>query len=66
VHAVTLGDAETRAPAWLADAHRLTGDLMRGSDRARALAHYRRYLELAPPSAIDRADVRAAVSQLGG
>jgi len=30
------------------------------------LAHYRRYLELAPPSAIDRADVRAAVSQLGG
>ena len=66
VHAVTLGDAETRAPAWLADAHRLTGDLMRGSDRARALAHYRRYLELAPPSAIDRADVQAAVSQLGG
>jgi len=66
VHATALGDAQTSAPGWLADAHRILGDLSRGSDRAGALAHYRRYLELAPASAIDRENVAASVARLGG
>jgi len=64
VRAISSGDAESRAPAWLADAHRILGDLTRGSDRAGAIAHYRKYLELAPASAIDRAEVQQAVARL--
>ena len=64
--AALLGEAESPRPSWLADAHRVLGDAMRlGSERAGAIEHYRRYLELAPPTAIDREDVERQLASLG-
>ncbi|MGE0788923.1 MAG: tetratricopeptide repeat protein [Sandaracinaceae bacterium] len=64
--ATLLGDAMTPLPGWLADAHRLRGDALRlGGQGHEAVPHYRRYLELAPPSAIDRRQVREALMDLG-
>ncbi|HJL18046.1 MAG TPA: tetratricopeptide repeat protein [Sandaracinaceae bacterium LLY-WYZ-13_1] len=64
--ATLLGDAETPVSGWLADAHRLQGDALRlGGQRADAVQHYRRYLELAPASAIDRPDVRELLMDMG-
>jgi len=53
--------AEMESPEpWLADAHRLMGDVYYAKRNQReAVAHYGRYLELAPPDAIDRTDVQA-------
>ena len=64
--AVLLGEAMPNRPGWLADAHRIYGDALRlGGNRPVAIEHYRRYLEIAPPSAIDRPDVRRALLDLG-
>ncbi|AKF05744.1 tetratricopeptide repeat protein [Sandaracinus amylolyticus] len=64
--ATLLGEAATPQPGWLADAHRLQGDALRlGGERAGAIEHYRRYLEIAPASAIDRSEVRDAMMDLG-
>ncbi|MDQ3038082.1 MAG: hypothetical protein M3Y87_37160, partial [Myxococcota bacterium] len=58
--------AETPQPGWLADAHRLQGDAHRlGGERSSAIEHYRRYLEIASSGAIDRADVRRSLRDLG-
>ena len=70
VHALSratlLGDATTPRPAWLADAHRVQGDGLRLSgERASAIQHYQQYLSIAPSSAIDRADVRNALMDMG-
>jgi cellulose synthase operon protein C len=56
--AIKLGDAMDPAPYWLADAYRMTGDMERSSNnRKAAVTAYKRYLQLSPPGAIDRADV---------
>jgi tetratricopeptide (TPR) repeat protein len=64
--ATRLGDATTPQPYWLADALRLRGDALRlTGDRESAIEHYRRYLQIAPPTSIDRAEVRRALTDLG-
>jgi tetratricopeptide (TPR) repeat protein len=64
--ATLIGEATTPSPFWLADAHRILGDAQRLlGDRAGAVEHYRRYLELAPPNAVDRREVRSALLDLG-
>ncbi len=61
-----LGEAEAHRPAWLPDAHRILGDAMKlANERTGAIEHYRRYLELAPASAIDRDSVRDSLADLG-
>jgi cellulose synthase operon protein C len=56
--AIKLGDPIDPPPYWLADAYRMSGDLERASNnRKAAVTAYKRYLELSPPGAIDRADV---------
>ncbi|MFO0694169.1 MAG: tetratricopeptide repeat protein [Polyangiales bacterium] len=66
IRAADLGDAMSKRPPWLADAHRLAGDGLRGrGDRAGAIRHYQRYLETAPAGGIDRAEVQQALIELG-
>ncbi|MCC7537969.1 MAG: zinc-ribbon domain-containing protein [Deltaproteobacteria bacterium] len=63
--ATLLGEALDPRPAWVADAHRLYGDTQRlGGQRASAIEHYRRYLELAPANAIDRQEVMRQLRDL--
>jgi tetratricopeptide (TPR) repeat protein len=64
--ATLIGEATDPRPAWLVDAHRVLGDASRlAGDRAGAIEHYSRYLELAPSGAIDRPHVRSAMLDLG-
>ncbi|MCB9595883.1 MAG: zinc-ribbon domain-containing protein [Sandaracinaceae bacterium] len=64
--ATLLGDASDPLPSWLAQAHRLRGEALQRSGHARdAIPHYRRYLELAADSDIDRRDVRQRLMDLG-
>jgi len=57
--AAALGDAMAERPPWLADVHRLMGDVQHAQHKKReAVVHYGRYLELSPPDAIDRAEVQ--------
>jgi tetratricopeptide (TPR) repeat protein len=64
--ATLLGEAATPLPGWLAASHRLYGDALRlDRQRAEAVTHYRRYLALAPPGDIDRADVRRILMDMG-
>lgn len=52
-------------PSWAADAHRIRADVHRLSgDGEAALTHYRQYLELAPPSSLDREEVQRYVRRL--
>jgi tetratricopeptide (TPR) repeat protein len=61
-----LGEAEAHRPPWLPDAHRVLGDAMKlTGERAGAIEHYRRYLEIAPASAIDRDAVQESLLDLG-
>lgn len=65
--ATALGEAATPRPGWLADAHRIQGDALRlMGQRAGAIEHYRRYLEIAPPGGIDRSEVEDNLRDLGG
>ena len=64
--ATKIGDDEVRIPAWLSDAHRLQGEALEGTGNQRgAIEHYKRYLELAPPGAIDRGDVTRKLKKWG-
>jgi tetratricopeptide (TPR) repeat protein len=64
--AALIGDALDAPPLWLADVHRLLGDALRnGGSRDQAIAHYRRYLEVAPANAIDRNEVRERLMEMG-
>ena len=64
--AIELGSATERRPSWLPDAHRIRGEAHRlGGNRAGAIADYRRYLEIAPASALDREDVQDRLFDLG-
>ncbi|MGB3052617.1 MAG: tetratricopeptide repeat protein [Polyangiales bacterium] len=56
--ATSIGDEEPSGKAWVADSHRLTGDIYYAQKkRQEAVVEYGRYLELADREAIDRADV---------
>ena len=64
--ATEIGNQADPAPGWLAEGHRLRGEAHRlGGDRAQAIAHYRRYMEIAPNNAIDREDVVDRLARLG-
>ena len=62
----SLGDEATKKPGWLADAHRLIGDIYYGQKKNRqgAIVEYGRYLELAERDAIDRAEVEAKLRKM--
>lgn len=63
--AVRLGSAEKRSPSWLPGAHRLLGlqmEARRKTDEAKE--HYRAYLKLAAPMAIDREEVQERLLRL--
>ncbi len=64
--ATSLGSADTDEEAWLADAHRLTGDIYYAQKkRQEAVEQYGRYLELAERDDIDRPDVEAKLRRIG-
>lgn len=64
--AAEFGDALAEQPAWLADTHRLIGDVYYAQRKQReAVVHYARYLELSPADAIDRAEVQNRLRKIG-
>jgi len=64
-HATSLGGQTAGPNAWLADSHRLTGDIYYGQKKHQeAVVEYGRYLEYAGPDAIDRADVEAKLRKI--
>lgn len=63
--ATSIGDKESGAKAWVADSHRLTGDIYYAQNkRQEAVVEYGRYLELADREAIDRADVETKLRRI--
>ena len=63
--ATSIGDEESGAKAWVADSHRLTGDIYYAQNkRQEAVVEYGRYLELADREAIDRADVETKLRRI--
>ena len=63
--ATELGDTHEMPPGWLAEAHRLSGEAARlGGDTATAIAHFERFLALAPPTNFDREDVERVLREL--
>ncbi len=64
--AASLGDEAPEQSGWLADAHRLIGDIYYAQKKRRdAVVEYGRYLELADRDAIDRADVQNRLRRIG-
>ena len=64
-NATSLGGKTPGRKAWLADSHRLTGDIYYAQKKRQdAVIQYGRYLELADPDAIDRADVEAKLRKI--
>lgn len=64
--AASLGDKSPAESGWLADAHRLIGDIYYAQKKRRdAVVEYGRYLELADTDAIDRADVQNRLRRIG-
>ena len=64
--AAELGDAMAEPPPWLADTHRLMGDVYYVQRKqGEAIVHYGRYLELSPPDSIDRAEVQGKLRKIG-
>ncbi len=63
--ATSLGDKAPDGRGWLADAHRLAGDIFYAQKKRQdAVVQYGRYLELADRDAIDRADVEAKLRRI--
>jgi len=63
--ATSLGDELPKQHGWLADSHRLIGDIYFDQrKRQEAIVEYGRYLELADRDAIDRADVEAKLRKM--
>jgi len=64
-NATSLGGQASGPKAWLADSHRLIGDIYYGQKKRQdAVVEYGRYLELADRDAIDRADVQAKLRKI--
>jgi tetratricopeptide (TPR) repeat protein len=65
VTAISLGEQASGRKAWLADSHRLTGDILYAQKKRQdAVVQYGRYLELADREAIDRADIEAKLRKI--
>ena len=65
VTSASLGDDSPTEHGWLADAHRLIGDIYYAQGKRQdAVIEYGRYLELADKGAIDRADVEAKLRKI--
>jgi tetratricopeptide (TPR) repeat protein len=63
--ATSLGGEDSGRKAWVADAHRLTGDIYYAQKKRQdAVVQYGRYLELADRDAIDRADVQRKLQKI--
>lgn len=63
--ATSLGDEAPDDKGWLADAHRLTGDIYYAQKKRQdAVTEYKLYLELAEADAIDRADVELKLRRI--
>jgi predicted Zn finger-like uncharacterized protein len=63
--ATSAGGQTTGPNAWLADSHRLIGDIYYAQKkRQEAVVEYGRYLELSALDAIDRADVETKLRQI--
>ena len=63
--ATSLGGEDSARKAWVADAHRLAGDIYYAQKKRQdALVQYGRYLELADRDAIDRADVQRKLQKI--
>ncbi|MFW2389904.1 MAG: tetratricopeptide repeat protein [Polyangiales bacterium] len=63
--AIAIGDAEAKKSAWVADSHRLVGDIYYAQKKRQdAIVEYGRYLDLADREAIDRADVEARLRRI--
>jgi tetratricopeptide (TPR) repeat protein len=64
--AASIGDPDPEDKGWLADVHRLTGEIYFAQNKRQdAIVEYGRYLELADREALDRADVEAKLRQIG-
>lgn len=64
--AITLAEAADRSqPVWLFDAHFLLAEAVRGTDKEKAIRHYRRFLETAPTDNAYRIDAEKALESLG-
>ncbi len=65
LEATSIGDEEPSGKAWVADSHRLTGDIYYAQNKRQdAVVEYGRYLELADREAIDRADVETKLRRI--
>jgi predicted negative regulator of RcsB-dependent stress response len=65
IEATSIGDEDPSGKAWVADSHRLTGDIYYAlNKRQEAIVEYGRYLELADREAIDRADVQNKLGRI--
>lgn len=63
--ATAVGDASGSRAPWVSDSHRVLGEALRlRGDRAGALREYRKYMELAPPAAIDRDQIARQIQEL--
>jgi tetratricopeptide (TPR) repeat protein len=63
--ATSLGGEDSGRKAWVADAHRLTGDIYYAQKKRQdAVVQYGRYLEFADRDAIDRADVQRKLQKI--
>jgi tetratricopeptide (TPR) repeat protein len=65
--ACRIGDNLPAPPAWLAEAHRLAGEVaFRSNRRDVARQHYRRFTDLAAPGTTGTEEARRILQELGG
>lgn len=65
--ACRIGDNLPAPPGWLAEAHRLAGEVaFRASRRDAARQHYRRFVDLASPGTAGLDEARRVLQELGG
>lgn len=65
--ATAIGDPQKPVPTWLPEAHRVYAEALTLQGRqSEALRHYQKYLDIAPPTALDRQDVESIVKAYGG
>lgn len=65
--ACRIGDNLPAPPPWLADAHRLAGEVaFRARRRDAARQHYRRFVDLAAPGTAGLDEARRVLQELGG
>jgi tetratricopeptide (TPR) repeat protein len=64
--AIELGDEADPVPYWLPDAYRVAGEITDGrGDKGSAIRFYKRYLDIAPATAIDRRQIEKRLGEWG-